>query len=115
MDALKLQLQADRMNTQYNETQRVATNARSKTYFSRHSQGYRFIAYLIKLQSSPGNGGGRSHIRVIRVCLSASRLFDSGTGYKNHPPFTGRLRGIFYISLSLRSGSVFFLTIPDYS
>ena len=55
-----------------------------------------------------------SHIWEIRVCLSASRLFDSGTGYKNHPPFTGRLRGIFYISLSLRSGSVFFLTIPDY-
>ena len=115
MEGLKLQLQVDRKNAQYNETQRVATNARSKMYFSRHSQGYRFIAYLIKLQSSPGKGGGRSHIRVIRVCLSASRLFDSGTGYKNHPPFTGRLRGIFYISLSLRSGSVFFLTIPDYS
>ena len=115
MDGLKLQLQVDRNNTLYNETQRVATNARSKMYFSRHSQGYRFIAYLIKLQSSPGKRGGRSHIRVIRVCLSASRLFDSGTGYKNRPPFTGRLRGIFYISLSLRSGSVFFLTIPDYS
>ena len=115
MDGLKLQLQVDRKNTPYNETQRAATNARSKMYFSRHSQGYRFIAYLIKLQSSPGKGEGRSHIRVIRVCLSASRLLDSGTGYKNHPPFTGRLRGIFYISLSLRSGSVFFLTIPDYS
>ena len=30
MDDLKLQLQADRKNTQYNETQRAATNARSK-------------------------------------------------------------------------------------
>ena len=112
VDELKLQLQADRKNAQYNETQRAATNARSKMYFSRHSQGFLLIAYLIKLQ---GEGGAMSHIWEIRVCLSASRLFDSGTGYKNHPPFTGRLRGIFYISLSLRSGSVFFLTIPDYS
>ena len=112
MEGLKLQLQVDRKNTLYNETQRVATNARSKMYFSRHSQGFLLIAYLIKLQ---GEGGAMSHIWEIRVCLSASRLFDSGTGYKNHPPFTGRLRGIFYISLSLRSGPVFFLTIPDYS
>ena len=112
MDELKLQLQADRKNAQYNETQRAATNARSKMYFSHHSQGFLLIAYLIKLQ---GEGGAMSHIWEIRVCLSASRLFDSGTGYKNHPPFTGRLSGIFYISLSLRSGSVFFLTIPDYS
>ena len=104
MDELKLQLQVDRKNAQYNETQRAVTNARSKMYFSRHSQGYVFIAYLIKLQ---GEGGGMSHIREIRVCLSASRLFDSGTGYKNHPPSAGRLRGILYFSLSLRSGSVF--------
>ena len=58
MEGLKLQLQVDRKNAQYNETQRVATNARSKMYFSRHSQGYRFIAYLIKLQSSRGKGEG---------------------------------------------------------
>ena len=54
MDGLKLQLQVDRKNTLYNETQRVATNARSKMYFSRHSQGYVFIAYLIKLQGEVG-------------------------------------------------------------
>ena len=58
MDELKLQLQVDRKNTQYNETQKAATNARSKMYFSRHSQGCRFIAYLIKLQSSSGRGEG---------------------------------------------------------
>ena len=113
MDELKLQLQADRKNTQYNETEGGdKCKVKDVVYFSRNSQGFLLIAYLIKLQ---GEGGAMPHIWEIRVCLSASRLFDSGTGYKNHPPFTGRLRGIFYISLSLRSGSVFFLTIPDYS
>ena len=47
--------------------------------------------------------------------FTASLLFDSGKGHKNHPPFTGRLRDTFYFSLSFRSGSVFFLTIPDFS
>ena len=56
MDELKLQLQADGKNTQYNETQEAATNARSKMYFSRHSQGYLFMGYLIKLHGSPRRG-----------------------------------------------------------
>ena len=65
MDELKLQLQADRKNTLYNETQRAATNAKSKMYFSRHSQGS-FHSILNKAGWFPGEGAERFHIWAIR-------------------------------------------------
>ena len=115
MDGLKLQLQADKKEYTVQRDTEGGDKCKVKDVLFPPQPRISFYSILDKTAKFPGKGGGRSHIRVIRVCLSASRLFDSGTGYKNHPPFTGRLRGIFYISLSLRSGSVFFLTIPDYS
>jgi len=74
VDELKLQLQADRKNTQYNETQRAVTNVRSKMYFPRHSQGYLFIAYLIKLHGFPGRGREVPYMGNTGMFISLSPL-----------------------------------------
>ena len=114
VDELKLQLQADRKKYTVQRDTGGGDKCKVKDVLFLPQPRISFHGILNKTAWFPGVGGGRSHICNSGMC-TASRLCDSGKGHKNHPSFTGRLRDTFYFSLSFRSGSLFFLTIPDFS